>query len=164
MTKDKKILYAAIITIFVLFIGIIFIISGLDNNTPKQDEFILNSDKFNLTYVSTIKENKFNGETLITSNDNNFTLNGTFVDGIFTSGYISLIDGDVSYYMDGDFQDFYIKEGTIIIRTADKTIVKKGFFKDNKLDGTGSMIIEDTKTGEVIFNYAGKFSSDYPQY
>lgn len=164
MTKDKKILYASIIAIFVLIIGIIFIVSSLDSTESQQDEFIINSTKFNLAYIGSIKDSKFDGETLITSDDNNFTLNGTFVDGVFVDGYISLIDGDVSYYLQGDFEDFYIKEGLIQIRTSDKIITKKGTFKDNKLDGTGSIIITDKNTDEVLFNYAGKFASDYPQY
>lgn len=163
MNRDKKILWGSIIAIFVLFVGIISIISKLDT-TQKQEEFILNSEKFNLTYISDIKENKFNGETLIKSDDNRFTLNGNFVDGVFTKGYISLLDGDISYYLQGDFEDFYIKEGLIRIITKDKIITKKGTFKNNQLDGTGSIIITDKNTDEVIFNYAGKFTSDFPQY
>lgn len=61
----------------------------------------------------------------------------------------------------------YMKQDTISELHPDgmaEISFKEGLFIDNKLDGNGSMRIEDANTGEQLFNYAGKFESDVPQY
>ena len=162
LTDKKKI--AILMSIFIIsIIGAVISLSLVLSQKPTQ-EYLLKSKDYNLTYIGNPTDNKLNGDTKIKSSDGNFSLNGTFKDGVFVKGIISLKYDGVEYYLDGEFNDFNIVDGKITIITNDKIIYKEGVFIDNKLDGNGAMRIEDKNTGEILFNYSGKFESDVPQY
>lgn len=153
-------------------LGILVIISVITvilifTNQPQKDSDIynLNSSIYPaLEAISELRDNKMDGYTVIRSENNDFRLTGTFKEGIFIKGNISMTNNNIEYYLNGEFENFNLKNGEMKIITEDKIIYKNGLFVDNKLDGTGSIKIEDKETGEVLFHYAGKFENDMPIY
>ena len=157
--NKNKVIVGVLSVLVILAIAIFLYISAT------TDKYAIKSSLFdNLTYSSEIVNNKFTGNTVIRDDKNNFKVSGKFEQGVFKNGLIYLKNGDTEYYLDGEFDNFDLLNGTITIITDDKIIEKTGELKDNKVNGTGSIKITDKNSGEVLFSYAGNFSNDYPQY
>jgi len=162
---QKNKVYIIIGLLIVSIITAIIICTSLLKPSSDDTTYDINSTFYPTLKISgELLDDKLNGYTVIESENNDFKLTGTFKDGVFKEGNISLINKNVEYYLEGSFNNFNLQEGDITIITEDKIITKSGFFIDNKLDGTGFIKIQDKQTGEVLFNYAGKFENDKPIY
>ena len=164
--KDNKkttiLMIGGLAATILIIISLVFAFSSIES---KKADYLLYSNKYpNLTIIAENEGTILNGTTTIKCTNNDFKLLGEFRDNVFVSGSIIVQEKDVTYHLEGSFENFNIKDGTIKIFTKDKTIEKKGTFVDNKLEGTGSMLIKDTNTNETLFYYAGKFENDTPIY
>lgn len=157
--NKNKVIIGALSVLIIISLAVFLYISAT------TDKYAIKSSLFdNLTYSSEIVNNNFTGNTIIRDEQNNFKVSGKFEEGVFKDGLIYLKNGETEYFLDGTFDNFNLLNGTITIVTPDKHIEKTGEFKNNQLNGTGSIKITDVNTGEVLFSYAGNFSNDYPQY
>ena len=161
--KNKLYILSGILVILV--IATIILCINIFKSPANDTSYNINSSYYPVLNISSeLVDNKLNGYTVIKSDNNDFKVTGTFENGVFKEGNISLKNNNIEYYLDGSFENFNLKDGKMTIITEDKIIIKSGLFIDNKLDGTGSIKIEDKNTGEVLFHYAGKFENDKPIY
>lgn len=161
--KDKKNLIVIGAGALLVVLCIVAIVMGNSSKKNKAPEFSLVSAIYgNMNYISDSGTNLPNGNTSISSPNRDFILNGKFQNGVFTSGYITMTNDGIDYYLDGTFEDFSLIDGTMKITTKTQEIIKTGEFTNNKLNGMGSLRITNKDTNEVEFFYAGKFKNDIP--
>jgi hypothetical protein len=152
-----------IISVFVLLIITSCFILFLILKEPES--YIIKSNTFgDLIYSGEVIKNKPAGKATIKSEDNNFYLKGTFIEGEFKNGMIIIKTDDKEIYMEGEFKGFLLQEGDIVITTSEERVEKKGEFIDNKLNGLGTLKITSLDNNDLVFVYSGKFKNDTPIY
>lgn len=159
--KHKKVFIISVSVLIVLIACAVFLFT---KNSTDSTVYSYQSSLYNgLTYVGKMKDNLPNGEGIINDKDGKIKINGTFENGYLKKGTIYMEEAENNTKtFTGDFNKFDLKSGKIIIVDPKNIVTKTGTFTNNKLNGTGSMIIKDIKTENVKFSYTGKFKDDKP--